>query len=333
MLIIILISIIINTLIFLNNDKIANLLKLYDKPDNVRKIHKSNVPLTGGIFVLLNILIIIIFLSINNSYFERLGIFKDTQDLIIFLLSSILFFLIGFFDDKYDVSANKKFMVMIIFLIPVIFYNANLSIGQIRVSFLEAKYVLPTYVSIFWTILCFLLFINAVNMFDGVNYQVGFFSIYICLFFIINNYFTIFFIVMLISLLSFLILNHQNKAFLGDNGSYLLAFLFSYFFVKMYNQNNNIDSDHIFLIMIIPGIDLIRLFISRVAKGYSPFKPDRNHLHHILLQRHNLITVNLIIQFLIIVPSISGYYFGYTYIFLFLQLLLYFFLVISYRLK
>ena len=73
--------------------------------------------------------------------------------------------------------------------------------------------------------------------------------------------------------------------------------------------------------------------MSRIAKGYSPFKPDRNHLHHILLKRHNLITVNLIVQSLIIVPSISGYYFGYTYIFLFIQLLLYFFLVISYRRK
>ena len=52
----------------------------------------------------------------------------------------------------------------------------------------------------------------------------------------------------------------------------------------MYNQNFNIDSDHIFLIMIIPGIDLIRLFLTRVSKGYSPFKPDRNHLHHILLK-------------------------------------------------
>ena len=101
----------------------------------------------------------------------------------------------------------------------------------------------------------------------------------------------------------------------------------------MYNQNFNIDSDHIFLIMIIPGIDLIRLFLTRVSKGYSPFQPDRNHLHHILLRRHSLITVNLIIQLLIIVPSISGYYFGYTYIFLFLQLLLYFFLVIYYREK
>ena len=93
----------------------------------------------------------------------------------------------------------------------------------------------------------------------------------------------------------------------------------------MYNQNFNIDSDHIFLIMIIPGIDLIRLFLTRVSKGYSPFQPDRNHLHHILLQRHSLITVNLIIQFLIIVPSISGYYFGYTYIFLFLAFTLFLF--------
>ena len=115
MLILILISIIINTLIFLNNENIANLFRLYDRPDNVRKIHKSNVPLTGGIFLLSNIFLIIIFLIVDNSYFEKLEIFKDTQDLIIFLFSLILFFLIGFFDDKYDVSANNKFVVMIIF--------------------------------------------------------------------------------------------------------------------------------------------------------------------------------------------------------------------------
>ena len=155
MLILILISIIINTLIFLNNENIANLFRLYDRPDNVRKIHKSNVPLTGGIFLLSNIFLIIIFLIVDNSYFEKLEIFKDTQDLIIFLFSLILFFLIGFFDDKYDVSANNKFVVMIIFLIPIIFYSTNLSIVQIRVSFLEVKYILPNYISIFWTVLCF----------------------------------------------------------------------------------------------------------------------------------------------------------------------------------
>jgi UDP-GlcNAc:undecaprenyl-phosphate GlcNAc-1-phosphate transferase len=239
----------------------------------------------------------------------------------------MLFFLIGFFDDKYEISANKKFLIMIIFLIPIVIFSDDLLIEQIRLTFMETKYSLSFSISIFWTILCFLLFINAMNMFDGINYQVGLFSIFICIFFLINNYFIILFILTIIGLLNFLFLNHKNKAFLGDNGSYLLAFIFSYFFVKIYNQEAHIYSDYIVLIMIIPGIDLIRLFITRILKGCHPFKPDRNHLHHILLRKCNLITVNLIIQFLIILPSMCGYYLGYTYVFLSFQILIYFLLI------
>ena len=328
---IIFISIIINVLIFFYNERIATLLKLYDKPDNIRKIHKSNIPLTGGIFVLSNIFIVIIFLFTDSFYLERMEIFKYKQDLILFSLSIMLFFLIGFFDDKYEISANKKFLIMIIFLIPIVIFSDDLLIEQIRLTFMETKYSLPFLISIFWTILCFLLFINAMNMFDGINYQVGLFSIFICIFFLINNYFIILFILTIIGLLNFLFLNHKNKAFLGDNGSYLLAFIFSYFFVKIYNQEAHIYSDYIVLIMIIPGIDLIRLFITRILKGYHPFKPDRNHLHHILLRKYNLITVNLIIQFLIILPSMCGYYLGYTYVFLSFQILIYFLLIWHFR--
>ena len=324
---IIFISIIINVLIFFYNERIAKLLKLYDKPDNIRKVHKSNVPLTGGIFVLSNIFIVIIFLFTDSFYLERIEIFNYKQDLILFSLSIMLFFLIGFFDDKYEISANKKFLIMTIFLIPIVIFSNDLLIEQIRLTFMETKYSLPFFISIFWTILCFLLFINAMNMFDGINYQVGLFSIFICIFFLINNYFIILFILTIIGLLNFLFLNHKNKAFLGDNGSYLLAFIFSYFFVKIYNQEAHIYSDYIVLIMIIPGIDLIRLFITRILKGCHPFKPDRNHLHHILLRKCNLVTVNLIIQFLIILPSMCGYYLGYTYVFLSFQILIYFLLI------
>jgi UDP-GlcNAc:undecaprenyl-phosphate/decaprenyl-phosphate GlcNAc-1-phosphate transferase len=331
MMAIILISIVINIIIFLHNEKIAILLKLYDKPDNIRKLHKLNIPLTGGIIVLLNIFIVIIFLFIDNSYLEKIEIFKDKQDLIIFTLSFILFFLIGFFDDKYGISANKRFLIMIIILIPIVIFSEDLLIGEIRLSFIEAKYILPTPISIFWTILCFLLFINATNMFDGINYQTSLFSIYICIFFLINNYFTILFILIIISLLNFLLLNHKNKSFLGDSGSVLLAFLFGYFFIKIYNQEKDIYSDYIFLIMFVPGIDLMRLFITRILKGSHPFKADRNHLHHILLRKNNLITVNLIVQSLIIIPSLGGYYFGYTYLFLSFQFLVYFLLILSFR--
>ena len=91
---IIFISIIINVLIFFYNERIASLLKLYDKPDNIRKVHKSNVPLTGGIFVLSNIFIVIIFLFTDSFYLERIEIFNYKQDLILFSLSIMLFFLI-----------------------------------------------------------------------------------------------------------------------------------------------------------------------------------------------------------------------------------------------
>ena len=111
-------------------------------------------------------------------------------------------------------------------------------------------------------------------------------------------------------MLAFLVLNHKYKSFLGDSGSYVLAFIFSYFFIKIYNQTEHIKVDHIFLFMIIPGIDLIRLFLVRISKKVkNPFKPDRNHLHHIISKKFNLINTNLIIQCIIIIPSLSGYYF------------------------
>ena len=58
--IIILTAFILN-IIFLNNNKIANILNIYDEPDNIRKTHKNNVPLTGGIAIIFNIFFVIYF--------------------------------------------------------------------------------------------------------------------------------------------------------------------------------------------------------------------------------------------------------------------------------
>ena len=164
-------------------------------------------------------------------------------------------------------------------------------------------------------------------MFDGINYQVGIYSIFICIFFIINNYFTVFFTVILIALLFFLFMNHQNKSFLGDSGSYLLGFIFSYFFVKFYNHYKIIDTDQIVLFMIIPGLDLMRLFIYRIYKGKFPFTPDRNHLHYLMLLKNNIIITNLKIFLLTAIPAALGFYIGYTYLLVSLQLLIYYYFI------
>ena len=147
----------------------------------------------------------------------------------------------------------------------------------------------------------------------------------------INNYFEVFFISILFGLIIFLFLNHKYKSFLGDSGTYLLAFIFGYFFIKMYNQTTIIKVDQIVLFMIIPGVDLIRLFIIRIIKGKNPFTPDRNHLHHIISDKLSLIKTNLIIQNLIVVPSVLGFYFGFTHIFLLIQISIYFYFVLFFR--
>tara|TARA_A100001015_G_scaffold321667_1_gene453865 strand:+ start:5928 stop:6920 length:993 start_codon:yes stop_codon:yes gene_type:complete len=317
-----------NILIYIFSNDLAKFLKVYDTPDKVRKFHKIKIPLIGGIIILFNSILALYLIFMNQLNFEKSFNFKSNFDLLILLISIFIFFLIGFVDDKYNVSANKRFIFISIILLPIILFSDDLIIKVIEISFMENSYSLTFTLSIFWTVLCFLLFINAFNMFDGINYQVGCYSIYISFFFLINNYFSTFFLLILIGLITFIFLNHKNKSFLGDSGSYLLAFIFGYFFVKLYNQVDNVKADHIVLFMIIPGVDLIRLFIVRIVKGKNPFTPDRNHLHHILADKFNLIKTNLIIQSLIVIPSILGFYYGFTYIYLLIQITIYFYLII-----
>ena len=97
-------------------------------------------------------------------------------------------------------------------------------------------------------------------MFDGINLQSSIYSITILLsiLFFYSNLLIV--KVILISILSYSYLNFKNKAFLGDSGSLLLAFLIGYLFIKFYNYGIIDFTDEVVLYMLLPGIDLIRLF-------------------------------------------------------------------------
>ena len=70
----------------------------------------------------------------------------------------------------------------------------------------------------------------------------------------------------------FLYLNFKNKIFLGDNGVFINSFIISYFIIKSYNYNleASLKSDEILLLILIPTLDLIRLFISRIRNLKNP---------------------------------------------------------------
>ena len=51
-----------------------------------------------------------------------------------------------------------------------------------------------------------------------------------------------------------------------------------------------------------PGLDMIRLVFFRLMRNKNPFLPDRNHLHHLLIERYSLLKSLLIYSSLIIIP-------------------------------
>ena len=97
-----------------------------------------------------------------------------------------------------------------------------------------------------FTIFCFVVFINAMNMFDGINLQVSLYSIFILIFLMFNigMDFLLFTILIFLIFLATSIIN--LSVFLGDGGSLTLGFVISYYFVKSYNINQLILCDEIF---------------------------------------------------------------------------------------
>ena len=319
--------IIFNIFIFLKFEKIKFLNKILDKPDNFRKKHSIPTPLAGGIILFINIIMIII-LSPKN-FFYSINLFDNYYNLITFTLILSIIFLIGIFDDIRELNPNLKLLLLSISILLLLFFDDSLLIQSLKFSFFREIYLENT--SLFFTTLCFLLFINALNMFDGINLQTASFIIIVALYLIIKGIFVFFLILLLIPLINYSLLNYKNKTFLGDGGTYLLSFLFSYLFVKSYNLNLINVSDEIFVCMMIPGIDMFRLFIERILKKKSPFKPDRNHLHHILQNKFGYIRTILIIISLILTSLILLMLNVNILLIIILYLVIYCFIIFKFR--
>ena len=100
--------IVINLFLIKYFNKIKIFHYIIDKPDNVRKFHSTPVPLAGGIIIFINILIYSIIIQTNQEYFFEELIFDNTTDAYVFFLAIVLIFIIGYLDDKYDLSPNLK---------------------------------------------------------------------------------------------------------------------------------------------------------------------------------------------------------------------------------
>ena len=254
----------------------------------------------------------------------------NNSQLIIFLIVSSLFFFIGLYDDKFGISATKK-LFLIIFL-TFLYCKFDNSILIQKLIFTNYFSISLNSFSFFFTILCFCLFINAFNMFDGINLQSAFYYLFFLTFLSYLFDLDLIFLILIISSIFFLYLNYKNLSFLGNNGSMYLSFILCVFVTK-YNSNVNfiLFADQIFLLMAIPGLELLRLAIFRILNKKHPFMPDNNHLHHLLLNKFGYTFTFIFIQSIIIFPNILGFHFNLVFPFCFLIIIIYLWLVYLFR--
>jgi UDP-GlcNAc:undecaprenyl-phosphate GlcNAc-1-phosphate transferase len=306
-------------------NKFSKLINLFDKPDYNRKIHLTHVPQVGGFLIFINLFIYLIFVQYKYYYSNITASNFDNLNFLFFFIFLALFFLIGFLDDKFNLNANFKLIIFSFVILLLLVSPTNLLLTNLNFSFLLNPIDI-NFIAFPFTILCFLLFLNAFNMFDGINLQSSLYSINIFFIFIFKGIFIDISLVMILSLVFFSYLNVQNKCFLGNNGSLLVAFIISYLFIKSQSTENPILADEIFLVMQVPGLDLFRLAIQRIYNKKHPFHPDKNHIHHLLLKKIGYIKTLFIINGIIIIPNYLSIFYGGTIYYIILTLLLYSFL-------
>ncbi|MDC0355680.1 hypothetical protein OAM43_00830 [Candidatus Pelagibacter sp.] len=325
----ILVLLFINLAIFLNFKKFAEVINVYDAPDKKLKLHKKKTPILGGLILIINYSIYLLFQLLFSDNF--LSIPKKIFNIEGYLSILILifgFFILGFYDDKNKLAPKNKLFFSILLILVSILLNQNLILNSFSLTIFTNKVFLNSF-SITFTIFCIILLINALNFFDGINGQSCIFFIMVFFFLFFKSDMNYFYLLSILLILFILFLNLMNKLFLGDGGIFLMGIIVSISLILEHNvQKNILYVDEIFFLLLLPGVDLIRLTIVRVFKGRNAFFGDRNHIHHLLIDKFSIIYTNLILIIISLIPIIMFLFLELNFfIVFFIFLILYIFII------
>lgn len=294
---------------------VATKKRLYDTPDNERKIHLRVIPNLGGIGIFFGFIT-------TASLFISPEAFPKWNYII---AASLLLFLVGIADDLVSLSPSKKFLTQFIAAFIVV------CVADIRLKSLHGILgvygELPYWWSAIFSIVGVIFITNAYNLIDGIDGLAG--SIATLSALLLGSTLAGFghpgaaclAFCLLGGIVGFLRYNiSPAKIFMGDTGSLLIGFIISLLCIMSVN-NFNPTKEYAALIhssagalviglsvLFVPVFDTFRVFTTRLMKGVSPFKADRTHLHHYLLDmgftHSQTVTVIVIANLLIITVSL-----------------------------
>jgi UDP-GlcNAc:undecaprenyl-phosphate/decaprenyl-phosphate GlcNAc-1-phosphate transferase len=279
--------------------RVAEQKKLFDVPD-ARKLHTKPIASLGGVGIFCGFFMSAL-LSISNQV---------NPEFQYFLAAAIVIFFLGIKDDILVITPFKKFLGQVMAAAIVI------HLGHVRIDSMYGFMginELPEAFSLGISYVTIILIINAYNLIDGVDGLAG--TLGLLTMSVFGSYFylahmpaySLLSFAMGGSLLAFLIFNYNPaKIFMGDSGSLMLGLINAILTIKFIQVAGSpvaalpIESAVAVgvAILMVPLTDTLRVFGIRMLQGRSPFSPDRNHIHHLFLDRgmnHKYVTFSCLL--------------------------------------
>lgn len=285
--------------------------KIYDIPDNIRKIHGANIPSLGGIGIFIGYVIAASFFIFPSWFYV--------------IASSVILFFTGIYDDIMNMRPSKKLLAQLVASLLAVYF------ADIRITDMHGLFglqIIPNWLSVGIITFCCTFFINVFNFVDGIDGLACFLAI------LYTGLLGLLFAIMgevNMAGVSFGLMGatagllYYNfppaKIYMGDTGSMMLGFsifLLSILFIHTYPGHSiNITSIVISTngaiivvtsILFLPVFDALRVFALRAAKGISPLNADRTHLHYYILDAgFNHSQAGLIIISASLIMILAGY--------------------------
>jgi len=273
-----------------------------------RNSHEGGIPIFGGVAIFAGLLFSLIF-------------WTKLEEIQFILVSLIIVFFIGIIDDLLSLSPLKKLIGQLSSIL-VLIYLSDLKIDSMHGMF--NIWVLPEWISVLFTVFVVVVITNAYNLIDGIDGLAAglgaISSLFFGVIFLFNEdyQYAIISFTLFGSLVAFLRYNFNPAIiFMGDTGSLVIGLILSVLSIRLINTGIDIPQyDFHFpnkgpfiaiVLLAIPLYDTFRVFFIRILSGYHPLHPDRNHIHHALLdlglghKRSSLILY--VFTFLIVVLS------------------------------
>ena len=254
----------------------AEALGLVDRPSE-RKKHIGNIPLIGGLSVFFGVLV-------GAGFAGQSPLFVNCM-----LGTAAVLALVGALDDRFDLSVRARLLVQTGAVLTMVGCTGVYvhTLGHLFGYHLElGVFGIPL------TVVAVIGLLNAFNMMDGIDGLAGMLALVsvgaIMLYQGLSHWQGIFVLLLLVAaLLPYLAANlglAGRKIFLGDAGSMVVGYLLAWMLIKLSQDGEpQLSTIDVLWCVALPLLDTLAVMVRRLREGKSPFKPDRGHIHHLML--------------------------------------------------